>query len=488
MKARGVKQGFKENKELADGPGCNYYSHVAKLVTVRMAVLRPDRRDRRLSAVDIRQAFLQAHQYPEGMVKYIVFICPLTGQKRYFRQSGPIYGEASAPVRWEHTLAPWMVEMGFTQAMNEQCVFYHEARDLLVISYVDDCLSCGFQSDIEWFEELLATRFDCKEMEWLSPDTPLDFPGMNIIMDKDRIYISMEKYIHFMLDALDMSDIRPASLPIKGPIDGSSAALLPHLRRKFMTGNGMLGWLVNTARPDVAYAHSRQSQHMANPTQSAYESMEHTCRYLKGNAHFTISVPLRGEDAPVSSMLTALQKYNLNINTAPEFYVDSDLADNTEVQNKRRSQNGAIGMRAGAPFVWSSKVTSVAFAHPLIGEAHADVSSASVEIYAAGNGANEFVHTSYISGEMGMAFPLPLIMGIENTACIAFVNNSCAKTNLKHIDCRQEWVKLLRDKSILVPHYVNTIENIADLFTKVLGLKTFNYLRAKIMIPLMKST
>jgi hypothetical protein len=187
-------------------------------------------------------------------------------------------------------------------------------------------------------------------------------------------------------------------------------------------------------------------------------------------------------------MLTALKKYNRDVSTAPEFFVDSDLAGNTEEQNKRRSQNGALGMRAGAPFVWSSKVTSVAFAHPRIGEAHDDVSSASVAIYAAGNGANECVHTSYISEEMGMAFPLPLITGIDITACIAFVNNSCVKTNLKHIDCRQDWVKLLRDKSILVPHYVNTNENIADLFTKVLGLKTFNYLRAKIMIPLMKST
>ena len=38
-----------------------------------------------------------------------------------------------------------------------------------------------------------------------------------------------------------------------------------------------------------------------------------------------------------------------------------------------------------AAFDWSSKASSVCFATPLIGEAHADVSSGAVEIYGAGN-------------------------------------------------------------------------------------------------------
>ena len=83
---------------------------------------------------------------------------------------------------------------------------------------------------------------------------------------------------------------------------------------------------------------------------------------------------------------------------------------------------------------------------------------------------------------MGMSFPLPILLGIDNTAAIAFANNSCVKSNLKHIDCRQEWVLMLRDKKIMVPCYVNTNDNLADMFTKILGVKIFRYLRDKIMI------
>ena len=69
----------------------------------------------------------------------------------------------------------------------------------------------------------------------------------------------------------------------------------------------------------------------------------------------------------------------------------------------------------------------------------------------------------------------------KDTAAIAFANNSCFKSNLKHIDCRQEWVKILRDKEIITPEYIVTTENLADLFTKILPVKTFQYLCSKIM-------
>ena len=131
--------------------------------------------------------------------------------------------------------------------------------------------------------------------------------------------------------------------------------------------------------------------------------------------------------------------------------------------------------------MWVSKVSSVAFAVPEINEAHADVSSAAAEIYAAANAANEFLHLSYVIEELGMNFPKPFKLRIDNTAAITFVKGTCFKTNLKHIDCRQEWVRCLRDKNIMQPIYVKTTENYADLFTKILGPQTFDYLRGLVM-------
>ena len=124
--------------------------------------------------------------------------------------------------------------------------------------------------------------------------------------------------------------------------------------------------------------------------------------------------------------------------------------------------------------MWGSKVSSVAFAHPDIGEAHADTSSGAAEVYAAANATYEFLHLSYIADEMALEdFPMPIPLQLDNTTAEAFANNSAFKSKLKHIDTRQEWVRTLRNKNIIQALHVDTKENLADLFTKILPPHTF---------------
>ena len=49
-------------------------------------------------------------------------------------------------------------------------------------------------------------RFDCKDDEWLTSETPIDFRGMDITMDDDNVYMSMETYIEKMLNIMGMSE------------------------------------------------------------------------------------------------------------------------------------------------------------------------------------------------------------------------------------------------------------------------------------------
>ena len=62
------------------------------------------------------------------------------------------------------------------------------------------------------------------------------------------------------------------------------------------------------------------------------------------------------------------------------------------------------------------------------------------------------------------------------------MNNSVKKSKLKHIDCRQEWVKVLRDKDIVTPVHVHTDLNTADLFTKILSRPKFEDIRGRFMV------
>ena len=219
---------------------------------------------------------------------------------------------------------------------------------------------------------------------------------------------------------------------------------------------------------------------MAFPTVSALDACKRIVRYLKRTAHLTLAVHLHETD--LGTVLEGTDEHG-----AWSFFCDTDFAGNAETQNARRSQNGAIALRCNAPVLWASKVSSVAFAHPGIGESHADISSGAAEVYGAGNATFEFLALGYATEEGGQDFPQPILMQLDNDAAKAFIERSAAKSKLKHIDCRQEWVKVLRNKEILKPVHVDSKYNVADLFTKILPVGTFERIRDMIMVPLDRS-
>lgn len=109
------------------------------------------------------------------------------------------------------------------------------------------------------------------------------------------------------------------------------------------------------------------------------------------------------------------------------------------------------------------------------------MSSGAAEVYAAGNATQEILELSYAAADAGIDFPQPAILQMDNAAAEAFSNNSCFKSKLKHIDCRQEWVRTLRDSAIITPKHVTSADNLADLFTKILPASTFVRLRNRMM-------
>ena len=270
--------------------------------------------------------------------------------------------------------------------------------------------------------------------------------------------------------------------PMTQQVDTESPLLTGSQIRVYITLLGYMVWLVATGRPDLAYSHSRHSQHMAKPNESALAGVMYSMHYLRQHRDWCLSVPLYDPDfnVEVSHVVSGVESYIPTFGW--RFFSDSDHAGNSEVQNKRRSQNGFVAMRAGAPIVWFSKVSSIAFAMSSIGESHADMSSGANEIYAAANATQEALALSYVVEEQGDKFPIPFILEVDNTTCKAFADNTVQRSKLKYIDCRQWWVQLLRDKNIVKTQHVSTHDNLADFFTKILTVGIFTQLRDQMMV------
>ena len=486
-KARIVKHGFKENKAFADGPDFNYHAHVAKLAAIRATIFRPNRDTRRMAIKDVRTAFQQSNHFPDSVRKYMVFTDPLTGVKEYSRQYSPMYGECSAPVNWENTLSPVLEDQGFIRGMNEPSIFCNPQTDLLALVYVDDNFYDGEEDAIYHAAERLDDRFDCKDLEWVSIDgTQSDYIGMELSVKGEHVTSSMVKYTLAAIDKLNLGKLTHFKTPISTDVDFGSKLIPSDQCKTYMTGIGIAGWFANTVRPDISFAHSRLSQYLAAPTESAMSALKHLFGYLESTTKSCLRGDLYSHDMDPtiddvhqdSGLGSANHRYW-------EFYVHTDFASNPDPANKRKSQIGYIALvkngQRRSPVLWGSKTSSVAFALEGIGEAHADISSGAAEVYGSANATFEFLHLRYMVEEMGMQFPVPLKLQIDNSAAKVFAEDTATKTKLKHIDCRQHWVQTLRNKSICKPVKVPTDENVADIFTRTLPMNRFEYLRDKIM-------
>ena len=150
---------------------------------------------------------------------------------------------------------------------------------------------------------------------------------------------------------------------------------------------------------------------------------------------------------------------------------DDRLASIAESCNP--SRNNPIGKR-----IWAPEPTC----HSRLKELHPDMSFGAAEIYAASVTLTEVMHLSYLMEEMGHDMALPYTIRVDNTAAIAFSKGNVRRSKLKHIDARQQWVQYLRDKELCRLEYVNTKENLADFYTKILDTDTFERLRGQMMV------
>ena len=82
----------------------------------------------------------------------------------------------------------------------------------------------------------------------------------------------------------------------------------------------------------------------------------------------------------------------------------------------------------------------------------------------------------------------PVILYFDNTSAINISKNPVMHAKIKHIAIKYHYVReLVEDKQVKM-EYINSKEQIADIFTKPLPKDAFDYLRRKLgVMPLSKA-
>ena len=338
---------------------------------------------------------------------------------------------------------------------------------------MDDPSCVGREHDLKIFLTALQKRFACKAPEWLSPSTPIDLLGMELsIQDVDGVpstVISMESYIEAMVESLAVQLNPQVKTPLEQPIqcccvDGLKCkrcwtkrrATKPQ-RTRFMQGTGSIGWLVATSRPDLLACHVRLSMHMANPSVGAVAALNRVLQYIANTKNLCLTVPLDNE-VPDGEW---------------QFYSDSDFAGNKELHNRLRAQCCSMAFHRGVPVFWRAGVSKSCFATADIGEAHVDRSSGAAEVYGAGEATANLLPIKYVATELGIPVPRPMVLQLDASTAVAFMNGTVRRSKLAHIDNNQEWVILMRDQNLFRGEWIPGVDNLADLGTKLQGSQLF---------------
>lgn len=158
---------------------------------------------------------------------------------------------------------------------------------------------------------------------------------------------------------------------------------------------------------------------------------------------------------------------------------DASQAGVVTPDGMRRSQLANILRMNQAPIIWRSTTRTVtARIIESVPVESAPLSVGESETYALSNGIQDNLHFSYVCEEMGMNdFPSPMTVFTDSTVAIAFSQGTCKRSKLKHIDVRQQWVRIMRDYKKVVVKHISGKLNVSDLLTKVHAKHEFVRLR-----------
>ena len=129
-------------------------------------------------------------------------------------------------------------------------------------------------------------------------------------------------------------------------------------------------------------------------------------------------------------------------------------------------------MFTGAPLTWNSMT-----------QHSAALSTMEAEYFAVCKAVQEAIYLRMLFEESGMKVDTPFVIKEDNQSCIAFTKNPGDHSRTKHIDVRACFVRQWVDYGELVLESIDTKEQLADVFTKALDTKQFQFLRDHLIRP-----
>ncbi|KAM0044971.1 putative RNA-directed DNA polymerase [Helianthus debilis subsp. tardiflorus] len=442
-KARLVAKGFTQLE------GVDYhdtFAPVAKLVTMRTLLALAVKNDWFIHQLDVNNAFLHGDleeevymKVPQGFKTEI--------ETRVCRLRKSIYGLKQASRNWYHKFTNVLLEMGYKQSVADASLFIYKAGSshVAALIYVDDVIIVGNDlHKIKTTKSELHQRFTIKDLGTLKY-----FLGIEVARTKEGLVLSQRKYTLDILRDMGLEGCRPSSFPMEQGLkldkgEDEQRVNAGQYRRLI----GRLLYLQAT-RPDIAYSVNVLSQFVGDPRQPHLDAATRVVRYLKTTLGQGILLPKGGGTQLVT-------------------YCDSDWMG---CPFTRRSRTGYLLLLGGAPVSWKSKKQSVV-----------SRSSAEAEYRAMATTVSEILWFRWLLTELETTQQGPTTLFCDNEAARHIANNPVFHERTKHVEMDCHFVRERVESKEILPTYIESHLQLADLLTKPLGGQHLGFLLDKLGI------
>ncbi|KAJ9550150.1 hypothetical protein OSB04_014195 [Centaurea solstitialis] len=441
-KARLVAKGYRQQE------GIDYnetFAPVARIEAIRMFLAYAAHKDFTVYQMDVKTAFLN------GVLKEEVYVSQPEG---FVDQDHPdhvyildkaLYGLKQAPRAWYDSLSQFLVESGYSKGKIDNTLFIKREGEhiMLVQIYVDDIIfGSTCPNFCEKFSKLMMTRYEMSMMGELN-----FFLGLQVKQLSAGIFINQAKYIKDILKKYNLENAKIMKTPMSPSCaldsdpDGTAVDVT--------TYRGMIGSLMylTASRPDIMFSTCLCARYQSKPKVSHLKAVKRIFRYLKGTINLGLWYP-KGSGYELTG------------------YTD---ADHGGCKLDRKSTTGHIQFLGDKLVSWASKKQNCV-----------SLSTAEAEYVAAASCCSQIIWMRTQLRDYGFKFDkIPIYC--DSKSAIAISCNPVQHTKTKHIDIRYHFIKDHVEKGTIELYFVNTEFQLADLFTKALDEKRFNFLITKLV-------
>ena len=355
-----------------------------------------------------------------------------------------LYGTRDAPQLWQKELGSTLKDLGFKDSRLHPGFFYHQGRDIALVSHVDDLLIGGTSEDLVWVRQSIEKKYDIKGTDIENAKDGLKFLGRRIERQEyGYVWSAVPKHREILLDEWGLVNANPVSTPVATENDQDwvtreQAQEMPKDdATKFRRAVARLNYLA-LDRPDLCVAAGKLSRCMARPREGDEKPLKRMLRYLQGEP--LVGIVFRWQPRP--SQLVVL--------------TDSDWAG---CKVTRRSTTGIVVKLGEHLLCFSSKLQkSVA------------LSSGEAELSAQVGGLTDVLGIKHLFREFGMNLS---VRSCCDSSAARGVLTRLGTGKLRHLELKHLWVQEVVARKEVEIHWISRQRNPADVLTHQSSLAEF---------------